>query len=671
MQHGRQFIPLFALLAFLVAAEVRAQDGSDDAELGDLLEILNQQTTLATNTRLNADFVPGMVSVLTAEQLERRGLRDLWEALDTIPGVRSYLDASGARAITVRGIGDLFEPGKVKLLLNGVAVNASASATSGTIFDTPAAQIERIELIRGPGSALHGEFAFAGVLNVITRSNATGFAGGFDSAGGAGAVALFDLAAESSDVDASLNLAVTRSDGEDIESGRDRSDGIPSYSPDSINNPREFVSAILDIKAGDLRGLIQFQQGRRGDYFGSNDLLPPDDSEFVITDQLFSATLSQPFRPGADIDAEWSLGAVYHTTDKDDLFFGRPEAFGGLASDDDVFADSQLEERRLEARLSLQTVRGAHSLYGELSAAHIKAIESERFFNLDPVTNLPSPTVNEFDAPVDAGTVRKTLSLALQDEFRIDERMTLTSGIRFDDYQRVGEQLSPRIALVWRQDARHVYKAQVARAFRPPSLIEEQGAIGEKIDPESNDTIEFGHVYDRSDLVLRNTLYYTRLEDLIWFQDSPPFGYRNVDSLELTGYEIEFEQEIDDAWHIHASLSLQDYADDGLPGAAPWMLKVGAGYALAPLTEVYLQLNSIAERERAEEDSRSNFEQTTQLDVALRRRNFAGVGGLDLNVGIENLLDERLKHPAPADTYPADYPYTDGASIWLRLVYRP
>ena len=66
-------------------------------------------------------------------------------------------------------MGQLFEPSKVKLLLNGVAVNASASATTGTIYDTPIEQVERIELIRGPGSATHGEFAYAGVLNVTTR----------------------------------------------------------------------------------------------------------------------------------------------------------------------------------------------------------------------------------------------------------------------------------------------------------------------------------------------------------------------------------------------------------------------------------------------------------------------------------------------------------------------
>ena len=658
------------ILPALVGASPATAQQPDDAELEQLLEILDQQTTLATNSRLNADFVPGMVSVLTARDLERRGLRNVWEALDLIPGVHTYLNATGMRTITVRGIGDLFEPGKVKLLLNSVPVNASASATTGTIFDTPIEQIERIELIRGPGSAVHGEFAYAGVLNVITRKNAAQYAAGVER-GGASAAALFDFTPGNGDFNASLNLAVRASDGEDIDSGRDRAGALPSNAPGQINNRREFVSAILDVEAGEWHGLVQFQRLGRGDHFGSNDLLPPDTSDEIIVHETLAAVITRNFELGGGIDGALTLGALYNKSDKDDLFLGPPEAFGGLPGDADVFADSLLEERRLDAKLSLQSVRGAHTLYGELSGASVKALESEQFGNLDPTNpNLISPTINELPTPVDEGDERGSVSLVLQDEFRIDAMTTLTSGIRLDDYERIGEHLSPRIALVYRHDDNHVFKTQLARAFRPPSLLEEAGAIGD-IDPETNDTLEFGHIFARGDRVLRNTIYYTRLDDLIWFQDSPPFGYRNVGSQELVGYEVELEQKLGPYWHLQASLSLQDYADEGLPGEAPWMLKLCIDHSLAPLTDLHLQLNSVAERDRADGDTRDAFDQTTRLDIALRRRNLSGIGGLDLRAGIRNLLDERLEYPSPAGTYPGDYPYSDGAELWLQLVYRP
>ena len=77
--------------------------------------------------------------------MQRRGFRTVWEALASLPGVRTVMNETGMRSLSVRGVGTTFEPSKVKLLLNGKALNASAGATTGTLFDTPVTQIERIE----------------------------------------------------------------------------------------------------------------------------------------------------------------------------------------------------------------------------------------------------------------------------------------------------------------------------------------------------------------------------------------------------------------------------------------------------------------------------------------------------------------------------------------------
>ena len=80
-------IYLIILLA-LTAGGASAQESSGQDELDQFLKLLEQQTSLATTTRLNADFVPGMLSVLDYEQMQRRGFRILWEALGSLPGVQ-------------------------------------------------------------------------------------------------------------------------------------------------------------------------------------------------------------------------------------------------------------------------------------------------------------------------------------------------------------------------------------------------------------------------------------------------------------------------------------------------------------------------------------------------------------------------------------------------------
>ncbi len=663
-------IPLIVLLAALTVGPANAQENTETDELGQLLELLNQQTTLATQSRLNADFVPGMISVLNAEQLRRRGFRTLWQALDSLPGVITLLNETGRRNVFVRGIGEQFDSGKVKLLLNGEAINASASATTGTLLETPIDQIERVEFIRGPGSAVHGEFAYAGVLNVITAKRGGEYSAGLDTNDSVNFSLLRNFAPDGEGYRIGLNLAASQSDGEDIDSGRDRTVGtMRGFAPGPINNPQDFFSAIVDFEAGDWHALLQLQQGRRGDYFGSNNLLPPDE-QTVITDSLLSAMIGQDFAVRDGLIGKWSLSAVENDTEKDGLFLGVAEVFGGFSGDDDITANSRLKERRVEGKLSLRHDGPEHKLFAELSIADVSVQQSETTINLDPITNLPATTQNEFPAPVDTSQDRSSSSLVLQDEYRIDDTLTLTSGLRWDDYEDIGHHLSPRIALVWRYSDEHVFKAQLARAFRPPSLIETGGSIEPTIDPEINDTLEFGYIYQRHDLVLRNTLYFTRLDDLIVFQDTVPFGYRNSGSEELTGYELELERTLDSRWEIVGSLSLQDYADAGLPGAPPWMLKLGVGYQLMPLTRIYLQLNSIGSRDREDGDSRGDFDQTTQLDLSFSRQMPGAAANYSYHLGILNLLDERLEYPSPADTYAGDYPYRDGATLWFQFRYQ-
>lgn len=659
-------------LTILVSTSVRAQEVDEQDELTRFMDLLQQQTELATESRLNADFVPGIVSVLSAEQMQQRGFRTLWEALSSIPGVQGTMNETGMRSISVRGIGGLFETGKIKLLLNGKSLNASASATTGTLYDTPIEQIERVELIRGPGSAVYGEFAYAGVLNVITRQQGEQYSVGTDTANSINFSALYSYENPGRDFSASINFAASEIPGEDIDSGNDRSeDGIATYAPGPINNKRDFVSAILSVDSGDLSLLLQMQQGNRGDHFGTNYLLPPDNKQTVISDTVISADLAQRFRVNEKLGGEWSLNWLENSTEQNALFLGTAENFGGLGGEDDIVADTLLEERRVQGRLRLEYLLERHELMAQLLLTDVDVTQSEQAINLDPDTGLPAGSMNDFDGPVDDSDERSSTSLVLQDAFHIDARTTLTAGLRYDDYEDIGSNLSPRISLVYRHSDSQIFKAQLARAFKPPSLIESKGSVFPSIDPETNDTIEFGHIYRQPDLVLRNTLYFTELNDLIVFQDEAPFGYRNDDSYSLRGYEIEVEKIISRQWNLIGSLSLQDYVGDTLPGAAPWMLKLGTEYKLRPLTALHLQLNSIAAREREDGDPRSDFEQTNRLDLSLRSRNFLDVGGLDFRTGISNLLDEKLKHPAPINTYPDDYPYSEGAVLWMQLIYQP
>ena len=657
-------------IIFLLAGYSYAQEKpTEEDEYLQFLALLEEQTSLATQTRMNADFVPGMVSVIAAEEMLSRGFRTVWEALATVPGVLPSVNATGMRSLSVRGVGNIFESSKIKLLLNGKSLNISASNTTAAIYDMPVQQVERIEFIRGPGSAVHGEFAFAGVLNVITRKNSELYAFGVESGEGylISGLKTFDI---SGSIRANLNIALQESQGTDIDSGADRSTGsVRSYAPGPVNNKQDMASIVFDVEAGSISAGFQYQQMNRGDHFGVNNLLPPDKKQTVISDSVLSLYFGQKFNFDNHFDMGWSINALNNSLERNELFLGTAEAFGGLADADDIVADSLVEESRLEAKLNLQYSGEQHDIHTELVLTDVRVTESEQFINLDPSTMLPSSVMNEFPGLVDDELGREAYSLIVQDQYHINDQTTLTTGIRYDDYEDIGDNTSPRIALVWRESENNVYKTQIARAFRPPSLIEVGGSIQESIEPEIIDTIEFGHIYNNRGYTVRNTIYYSKLTDLITFSETAPLGYSNTDTKKVKGYELEVEGEFSNNWQLWTSLTLQDDDSEVLGSVAPWIYKLGLQYALTPKTSINFQLNSVSARERSESDSRSDFAQISQADISARVLGLGGVTGLNLRFGINNLLAEDVAYMAPENTYADDFLVSDDRLIWVQISF--
>src|SRR5438093_4482532 len=113
---------------------------------------------------------PSSVTILTSDEVKKYGHRTLADILQTVPGVYVSYDRNYS-FLGVRGfnLGDAND--RVLLLVDGHRINNSLSDSAfiGTEFILDADLIDRVEVIRGPGSSLYGNNAFLGVINVITR----------------------------------------------------------------------------------------------------------------------------------------------------------------------------------------------------------------------------------------------------------------------------------------------------------------------------------------------------------------------------------------------------------------------------------------------------------------------------------------------------------------------
>jgi outer membrane receptor for ferrienterochelin and colicin len=133
----------------------------------ELEKLINSLISVASKKPLNVRESPSIVSLITAEEIKASGARDLIDVLRMIPGVDFGVDVLGVTGIGMRG--NWAHEGKTLLLLDGQEMNEILFGTTQFGNHYPIDQIKKIEIIRGPGSAIYGGYAEYGVVNIITK----------------------------------------------------------------------------------------------------------------------------------------------------------------------------------------------------------------------------------------------------------------------------------------------------------------------------------------------------------------------------------------------------------------------------------------------------------------------------------------------------------------------
>lgn len=164
------------LLCLLLSAAARpALAGTTTAEEAEffslerasLEDILNIKTSVASLTPLGLRETPGLVTVMTGEDILLSGARDLVDLLRLVPDFEFTVDVQGNLGLGVKG--NSGNEGKVLLLWDGQPYNELMYSTIQ--YDRfPVDQIERLEIIRGPGSVIYGGTGELAVINILTRT---------------------------------------------------------------------------------------------------------------------------------------------------------------------------------------------------------------------------------------------------------------------------------------------------------------------------------------------------------------------------------------------------------------------------------------------------------------------------------------------------------------------
>lgn len=660
-----------------MVAPARATD--EDQELLELLAVLDEQTELATQTRMNADFVPGMVTVLHGEELDERGIQTVAEALDTVPGLRVTFTNDGNIVTLVRGAGSTLNSGNLKILLNGISMNSAATGLADAVLRIPIEQVDRIEVVRGPGSAIHGEFAFGGVLNLITRSRDDGAYAEVGSHQGRHVGAMLNGGDAVGGVTWFANFSAWDSDGSERNSGPDRFARLDlGHSPGRID---DYERGRLLLLGGDLAGFSlsgQWLRLERGGWFGINALAPPEGLS-PRNESLLNFSLERRWELNERVTAELLLNSLNNdleTAEHLPVPAGVPLPMGGETLPVDQYRQHSVDDsrREVQARMHWQA-HADHRLLLGLGYVHSQIDDAGTRIRDDRglIRELSGA-----ERSVVPGVSRRVGSVTLQDQWRIREDLELTAGLRYDHYSDAGDNLSPRVAAVWRPADRHVFKAQYAEAFRPPTLVEDSSGGGfSSLLPETLSSTELAYIHRAPNRIHRLIFFHTELRDVIEFELIPGQVPRTINRgrIRLRGFEAEYQQRLGLDWEVLADVSFVDAKDESsrrqLPGSSRWLANLTLVWRPDTQLSNALRVGFVGEQRRfsLEPSVPEYIDDYVRVNYALTVRNAFEQRGLNLSAGVENLFDSDARTLANPTFYPEELPL-DGRTWWAKVAVR-
>lgn len=663
----------------------------DIAELS-LEQLLNSPIEVASKREQCANEAPADISVITSEEIELYGYRTLAEILNTLRDFHVTNDRS-YEYIGVRGIalpGDYNT--RILLLVDGHRANDNVYDSMAVGLDAPidVGAIERVEVMRGPGSSLYGSNAFLAVVNVVTRS------GSFEKVR---AQAETGVQASPAQYDSTRGWLLG---GHRLRSGLEAFAALsashrfgtrrlyfPAFDDPATNNGvsvdkdgENAQNAFLELGYGNLRLRTGYARRAKAEPAASFDTIFNDSRTRIVDTRAF-ADLGYRRRlegPRLALSAHGTLdyyhyqGTYPYATTLPD---GQP---GSVTNIDDVEsvawgAEGQATKTWIEHAGILSELSTTVGVEYQ-NRARIKQWNGSR---------------ETGEVLLDRNDHSQFLAVFAMQEATLAERVTLGAGLRYDQWIAYHHALSPRVTLNVAPTATTRVKLMVGSAFRAANAYERFYGIANSasagqgdyvanpgIRPESIDSYELVVVQTLSSrLRLLGSAYLSRMHDLIALYTDPASGalsFQNLAEVKAHGAGLELEG----AWpavRFRVSYQVQDatWTEAGtatrtLANSPHHMVK---GRLAVPLLRERMHLFTegwfLSER-----DSVHSLAGTAARVPGYAQVNLGGTfkikPALSLQLVARNVTNQKHRDPASEEFREPDLP-EEGLSLWLRLRY--
>ncbi len=628
------------------AADALATKDFTEMSLDELGAIKVPTVYGASKHEQNVTEAPSDVTIVTADEIKKSGYRTLAEILNSVRGF--YTTSDGAYDyVGTRGFnrpGDY--GGRILIGIDGHRMNDEiyGSAAIGTEFLLDVDLIDRVEIIRGPGSALYGNNAVLAVINVISRrgrdfkgGEVSGAYGSYDTYTGRFSYGNrftngLELALSGSYLDSAGNDHLYYPGFSGINHGYAGQNGAG-------NVPGAFVS----VSYGDLSLEGGFGQRTKTIPNGAYNTVFNDPRDIVMDQRAF-----------ADLRLQHHFNYDFKLTTR--IYYDHYRYNGDYPLPQYAFGDPLYPGLITlnRDRVDQESLGGEEQLSKTFFQKHrvTAGAEYHRDFRLEQRNyDVGGPTY------LNANFTADTVGAYVQDEYSILHNLILNAGARYDWFSSFGDTINPRAALIYNPGTNSTFKAIYGQAFRAPDAFElyyvaPGYASSQQLKPETirSYELDFDQVFNPH-LKVNSSVFYYQMDNLISFglDSSGNSTFGNLAGATSKGAEAELETQWAKGWRARLSYTYSDARDSA----------TGARLSNSPEHLAKFNLTAPLWHEKIF----ANFEILGMSDRTTVQGNTLGGGwvvnatlfsremvkGVEVSASIHNLFDRKYSDPVGSD----------------------
>ena len=522
----------------------------------DIEQLLEVEVYTASKRNQKVADAPSIVTAFTRDDIRKMGVTSLIDVLKHAPGIETSMAPDGHWRVSIRGDR---KDGTILLLVDGHPFNDFYDGRA--ILDLPLGLIKQVEIIRGPGSALYGTNAVAGVVNVITDYDGSHINASVQTHQGYQLSGHHQFELQNGAL--GVNLGLYKSDGANVT---DDDDALKNNVGTTNRHISQFYFSSnyqLDNLELNLLALVR----ERGPWVGPNFLFAPN-TEIRNEQYSLRGNYLWQINDGMALEPYLDLDVTHHDGFNEDVVPGQVRLRNLFP--DGGYTKEHYKTGSVGLGFDFDAIlAGGSRILTGVSFQQMSMEDYELTRNYQVIGFVPKGIFGNHDqlAYEQRDKKREVFALYAQGEIPLGS-LSLTLGLRYDDYSDFGHSINPRFGAIYQPLDHWQFKLLYGSAFRAPTFKElydntrigVEGVIGNTaLQPEESNTWEVSAEYQSLAMLAKLNFYRKDATNVIDVFDEQGSGARgsieNIGDIETEGAEFEITRQFGNSVRLSMNYS--------------------------------------------------------------------------------------------------------------------